>query len=234
MKAKIITKCQLCSRKNLKDLFFFGYLPSVNSIRSLTSKRDSEFFFPLNLLICQNCKLGQISCIINKEILFPKTYPYTSSSTKILRDNFKNLFLETKKFAKITEQDLVIDIGSNDGNLLNNFKNTSKVLGVTPENVGKIAIKRGIPTILNYFNKSTVRKILKKYGKAKIITATNVFAHIDNMQELIANIKSCLSNDGIFISESHYFLKVIKEMQYDTVYHEHLRYYSLISLNFFF
>ena len=105
-----------------------------------------------------------------------------------------------------------------------------RVLGITPEEIGKLAIKRGIPTILDYFNNKSRKKIINKYGKAKIITATNVFAHIDNLNNLISNIKKCLDKDGVFISESHYLLKVISGVQYDTIYHEHLRYYTVTSL----
>ena len=118
--------------------------------------------------------------------------------------------------------------------MLSNFKNNHKVLGVTPEKIGKLAIKRGIPTIINYFNDQTVKKILKKYGKAKIITATNVFAHIDNINNIVKNILKTLDAEGIFISESHYLLPLIKTVQYDTIYHEHLRYYSVQSLNYLF
>ena len=129
---------------------------------------------------------------------------------------------------------MIIDIGSNDGNLLSNFKNHHRVLGVTPEKIGKLAIKKGIPTIIDYFNNKTVKKILKNYGKARIITATNVFAHIDNINNIVKNILKNLDSDGIFISESHYLLPLIKTVQYDTIYHEHLRYYSVQSLNYLF
>jgi len=234
MYSKIIKKCQFGCKTNLKDVLFLGYVSSVNNLSEIKKKNSSEVFFPLELLICPNCRLGQISCIVDREKLFPKSYPYTSSTTKILRENFKNLFEEINQILEIKKQDLIIDIGSNDGNLLINFKERMRVLGITPEDIGKIAIKRGIPTIINYFDSNTVKKVLKSYSKAKIITATNVFAHIDDMQSLITNISKCLTFDGVFVSESHYFLKVVNEMQYDTIYHEHLRYYSLTSLNYFF
>ena len=96
----------------------------------------------------------------------------------------------------------------------------------------KIAIKKGIPTIIDYFNKKISSQIVKKYGKAKVITATNVFAHIDNINNIVKSILKTLKTDGVFISESHYLLPLIQTVQYDTIYHEHLRYYSLESLNF--
>ena len=139
-----------------------------------------------------------------------------------------------KKIIELSKNDLIIDIGSNDGNLLSNFKKNHKVLGVTPEKIGKLAIKRGIPTIIDYFNNKVSSKILKRYGKAKVITATNVFAHIDDINSIVKSILKTLKPDGIFVSESHYLLPLIQTLQYDTIYHEHLRYYSLESLNYLF
>ena len=227
--SKIIDRCQFSKKKDLKSVLSLGYLPAVNEVVKINKRNFSSNFFPTDLTYSKSSKLFQINNIVNKEVLFPKSYPYTSSTTKILRDNFKNLYEETNKFFKLKKEDLVVDIGSNDGNLLKRFKNV-RVLGVTPENVGKKAIKEGIPTILDYFNNKTSKKITRKYGKAKIVTATNVFAHIDNINELMKNISKILNKDGIFITESHYFLTLIKTLQYDTIYHEHLRYYTLTSL----
>ncbi len=232
--SKAVTKCQISNSKNLDSLIFLGFLPPVNTLRKIGSTLEEEISFPAELLYCNKSKLAQLGCIVDKEILFPYTYPYTSSTTKILRDNFANLYKDTKKIVELKKNDLIIDIGSNDGNLLSNFKNNHKVLGVTPEKIGNIAIKKGIPTIIDYFNNKTVKKILNKYGKAKIITATNVFAHIDNINQIVKNILKTLKSDGIFISESHYLLPLIQTVQYDTIYHEHLRYYSLQSLNYLF
>ena len=232
--SKPVTKCQISNSTKLRSLIFLGYLPPVNTLRKIGSTIREEIFFPAELLYCDKSKLAQLGCIVNKEILFPYSYPYTSSTTKILRENFKDLYKETKKIINIKKNDLVIDIGSNDGNLLSNFKNEHKVLGVTPEKIGKLAIKKGIPTIIDYFTDKISKRIIGKHGKAKIITATNVFAHIDNINQVIRSILKTLEKDGVFISESHYLLPLIKTVQYDTIYHEHLRYYSLDSLNFLF
>ena len=229
-----ITKCQISNSKKLESLIFLGYLPPVNTLKKIGSIPKEEITFPAELLFCNKSKLVQLGCIVDKEILFPYSYPYTSSTTKILRENFADLYKETKKKYSLNKNDLILDIGSNDGNLLSNFKSNHKVLGVTPEKIGKLAIKKGIPTIIDYFNSEVSSKIIKKYGKAKIITATNVFAHIDNINTIVKLILKTLKNDGIFISESHYLLPLIKDVQYDTIYHEHLRYYSLKSLNYLF
>ena len=232
--SKSITKCQISNSKNLESIIFLGFLPPVNTLRKIGTTLEEEISFPAELLYCKKSKLAQLGCIVDKNILFPYSYPYTSSTTKILRENFSDLYKDTKKIINLKKNDLVIDIGSNDGNLLSNFKDHHKVLGVTPEKIGKLAIKKGIPTIIDYFNDKTVKKILKKNGKAKIITATNVFAHIDDINNIVKNILKTLDSNGIFISESHYLLPLIKTVQYDTIYHEHLRYYSVQSLNYLF
>ena len=232
--SKSIDRCQISKSKNLQSLIFLGYLPPVNTLKKIGSKPEEEISFPAELLYCKKSKLVQIGCVVNKEILFPYSYPYTSSTTKILRENFQDLYKDTKKIIKLNKNDLIIDIGSNDGNLLSNFKVNHRVLGITPEKIGNIAIKKGIPTIIKYFNKKTSTIVLKKFGKARVITATNVFAHIDNINYIVSLIKKTLTSDGVFISESHYLMTLLKTVQYDTIYHEHLRYYSLQSLKYLF
>ena len=232
--SKQIKHCQICKNKNLKSVLFLGYLPPVNQFNNLDYEAKEQPSYPAELLLCEKCKLVQLSTVVDQRILFPPEYPYTSSTTKILRENFYNLSKDVKKNFNYISDDLIIDIGSNDGNLLSNFKTDFKVLGITPEKIGKIAIKRGINTLIKYFNLKTANLVVKRYGKAKIITATNVFAHIDNLENIMKGIKKCLDKDGIFITESHYLIPLLKNIQYDTVYHEHLRYYSLTSLNFLF
>ena len=227
-----VIRCQISNSNKMESLIFLGYLPPVNTLKKIGSIPNEEISFPAELLYCKKSKLAQLGCIVDKKILFPNAYPYTSSTTKILRENFANLYKDVSKIIKLDKNDLVIDVGSNDGNLLRNFRGKHRVLGVTPEKIGKIAIKKGIPTIIDYFDTTTVSKIINKYGKAKVITATNVFAHIDDINNIVKLIKKTLKKDGVFISESHYLLPLIQTVQYDTIYHEHLRYYSLESLNF--
>ena len=233
-KSKTIERCQISKKKDLIKILSLGYLPPVNNYYPIKSKKSEETFFSADLMYSKSSKLVQLRTIVDKEIIFPKDYPYTSSTTKILRDNFHELYNECEKILKFQKKDLVVDIGSNDGNLLSNFKKKYSVLGVTPEMIGKIAIKKGINTLLRYFDNSTANLILKKFGKAKLVTATNVFAHIDNVEEVMKNIIKILDKDGVFVSESHYLVSLIQTNQYDTIYHEHMRYYSLMSLQYLF
>ena len=233
-KSKTIDRCQISGVQDLKTVLSLGYLPPVNKLNKINSSLREDVFYPAELMFSPSSKLIQLSTIVDKEILFPKEYPYTSSTTKVLRENFEELYKECRKIISISSKDLIIDVGSNDGNLLNNFKKHHKVLGITPEKIGKIAIKKGINTLIKYFNKDTASLVLKKFGRAKIVTATNVFAHIEDVNSLMKNLLQILINDGIFISESHYLVSLIETNQYDTIYHEHLRYYSLTSLKYLF
>ena len=147
-KSKTIDRCQISGAKDLKTILSLGYLPPVNKLKKINSSLYEDVFYPSELMYSQSSKLVQLSTIVNKEILFPKEYPYTSSTTRILRENFKELYEDCKKIINISSQDLIIDIGSNDGNLLNNFKLNHRVLGITPEKIGKVAIKKGINTLI--------------------------------------------------------------------------------------
>lgn len=232
--SKIVEYCQICNNPNLKSVLFLGYLPPVNQLHPIGSRPKEQPSYPAELLYCPKCHLVQLGLAVDPKIIFPKEYPYTSGTTKVLRDNFADLGQEVRKMIGLKKKDLVVDIGSNDGTLLSNFVSYAKVLGITPENIGKLAIKKGIPTILEYFRKDVVDKVKKEYGKAKIVTAANVFAHIEDVNGVLENIISLFRPDGIFISESHYLYSLIETIQYDTIYHEHLRYYSLTSLNYLF
>jgi len=229
-----IKNCQISGSKKLVSILNLGYLPAVNNLSKIGSNSPEQKKYLAELLYCKKSSLVQLKTILDKKIIFPKNYPYTSSTTKSLSKNFENLFYEIKKKYNFRKNELVVDIGSNDGNLLDKFKHYFRVLGVTPELIGKIAIKRGIPTIISYFEKKTVNIILNKYGKASVITATNVFAHIDKIHKIITQIKRLMKRNSIFINESHYLMPLIKNVQYDTVYHEHMRYYSLKSLKYLF
>ena len=233
-KGRLIDECQSCKSKNIVNFLSLGKVPIANEIYSFNLKKFKQISYPLDLFFCKNCNLIQLGYEVDPQIVFPKNFPYTSSSTKALRDNFEKLSKKCRQKFKLNKKHLVVDIGSNDGNLLSFFKNYCKVLGVTPENIGKIAIKKGIPTIIDFFNRKIAKKILRENGKAKLVTSTNTFAHVPDVNGFVKAVSNILDEKGIFITESHYFLDLQKTFQYDTIYHEHLRYYSLKNLQYIF
>lgn len=229
----VVERCQICSSKKLHSALFLGYLPPVNQMRAVGNPPHEERAYPADLLCCQNCKLVQLGLIVDKNILFPPEYPYTSGTTRILRENFEDMYRECMLLYTLTPSDLVVDIGSNDGTLLSNFKNGGhRIRGIEPTEMGNLANDRGIPTLIKFFDETTARMVVEIDGKAKVITATNVFAHIEDIHSILKSILLLLDDVGIFICESHYLLNLLETLQYDTIYHEHLRYYSLHSLRF--
>ena len=104
--SKVVTKCQISKSKNLRSLIFLGFLPPVNTLRKIGSSLEEEISFPAELLYCKKSKLAQLGCVVDKEILFPYTYPYTSSTTKILRENFANLYNDTKKIINLKKKNI--------------------------------------------------------------------------------------------------------------------------------
>jgi hypothetical protein len=226
-----IDTCQLCGSKNLRSVLFVGFIPPVNTMPAVGSVPVEQPAYPLELLRCSDCTLAQIGLEVDAEVLFPESYPYLSGTTRILRDNFADLRQECESVVGLQPMGLVIDIGSNDGTLLANFHGVGyPVLGIEPSQAGDVARRNGIDTLQSYFGLESARNVRSTRGQAQLVTAANVFAHITNIHDVVDGIVELLGPRGVFVSESHYLLDLVETIQYDTIYHEHLRYYSLVSL----
>ena len=225
--------CQVCGSEKLDDVLSLGYMPPVNQMVPIGQVPRQQPWFPTHLLHCRQCDLVQLGLAVDPVIIFPPEYPYTSGTTKVLRDNFADLQRESAAMLGLGADDLVVDIGSNDGTLLSNFQNAGhRVLGIEPTDVGDIANSRGIPTVKYYFGSEAARKVKAEHGSARVVTAANCFAHMEDVHAIVDGILEMLGDNGVFISESHYLIGLLDTLQYDTVYHEHLRYYSLASLKY--
>ena len=228
----VVERCQVCESPDLESVLFLGYLPPVNQMRTMGQRPHEQPAYPAELLRCKKCQLVQIGLIVDPAILFPPEYPYTSGTTRILRENFAELQVESTPLLGLKGTELVVDIGSNDGTLLSNFhKAGHPVCGVEPTLMANLANERGIRSIMSFFGPAAAAQVVKQCGgKAGVVTATNVFAHIEGIHEIVDSVLAMLADDGVFISESHYLMSLIETLQYDTIYHEHLRHYSLESL----
>jgi len=229
----VVDRCQVCGNTSLESVLFLGYLPPVNQMRPIGQRPHEQPSYPAELLRCTNCELVQIGLIVDPSILFPPEYPYTSGTTRILRENFAELQREATALLGLRGAELVVDVGSNDGTLLENFKASGHpVCGVEPTLMANLASERGIRTIMSFFGPAAAARVVEECGKAHVVTATNVFAHIEGIHEIVDAILAMLGKDGVFISESHYLMSLIETLQYDTIYHEHLRHYSLESIGY--
>jgi 2-polyprenyl-3-methyl-5-hydroxy-6-metoxy-1,4-benzoquinol methylase len=222
--------CQICNSRKLVPIVSLGNQPLANTL--LNKKSEEKFVkkYPLNIIACKDCTLLQLDYIVDQNKVYHKKYPYLPGITKQVDLEQKEFADDVLKKISLKKNDLVIDIGSNDGNLLKHFKKKIKVLGVEPTNIAKIANKNKIKTIQSFFNPKTAKLIKNKLGKAKIITATNVFAHMSTLGDVMNSICLLLKEDGYFVFENHYIMPIINNVQYDTFYHEHIRTYSLLSL----
>lgn len=223
--------CRICGSSNFFDVIDLGKQPIPNGFLNKEDLNKKENKYPLAVNFCNNCSLMQLKYLVKPEIMF-KNYLYIPSSSKTRINHFKQLAQEVKKIAKLKKNSLVIDVGSNDGSLLNCFKNLdTKVLGIDPaENLVKVAELNGIETIMAYFDSKLAKGIIGKYGKAKALIATNVIAHISDLNEVLKAGDLILETEGIFVMQFPYLLDLIEKNLFDTIYHEHLSYFSIKSL----
>lgn len=227
-----IEQCRICKSKDLVKYLNFGKLPLANS--SLASLDDEEFFFPLEVMFCRNCFLSQLSIVVDPKLMF-SYYTYRSSISKTFQrhcaelvDDVSSYFGDGGKFA--------IDIASNDGCLLKQFKAKDfKVLGVEPaDNIADIAIEEGIPTMKEFWSKDVAEGVVETHGKADIVVGTNVFAHVNDLDEFIEAVNNVLKDDGVFVIEVPYMANLISKTEFDTIYHEHLSFFLLKPLEVLF
>ena len=225
------SNCQICNSKKLNLVLDLGHQPLCDSLLTKEMLNKLEKTFPLRMMWCEECCLAQLDyCVDGNEVYHPD-YPYRTGITKELVEYLENMSSSLIKKYNLNENDLVVDLGSNDGTLLNGFKNNRiNVIGVEPTNISQIANKNNVETIQDFFTVDVADNIKTKIGEASLILATNMFAHMATIGEVISGIELLLKPDGVFVFENHYLLDVVEGGQFDTIYHEHLRTYSLKSL----
>lgn len=203
-------------------------MPIPNGFRKKEELNKKEAKYELACYYCEKCGLVQLTIIVDPEIMF-KNYFYIPSTSKVRMNNFSSLAYQAFSGQNLNETSMIMDIGSNDGSLLTFFKTYDcKVVGIDPaENIAKVAEINGVPTEIVFFNSSSAKKVRKKYGQADVVTATNAIAHIDDLYGVFKGVDVLLKKDGIFITEFPYLVDLIDKLEFDTIYHEHLSYFSL-------
>ena len=231
-KEGFINHCQICNSKKIYLVLDLGFQPLADDLLNEKNNNNPCTSYPIKIYLCKSCRLLQNNFIVGDKKLYNKEYHYRPGISKTVENNLNNLALKLINLYKLKKKDLIVDIGCSDGTLLNCFKKLGykNVVGVEPTNTYKFAKQKGIKTINEFFNTKSASKIQKKYGKAKLITTTNVFAHTGELKEFILGVNLILSNNGVFVIENHYLKDIIDKVQFDSFYHEHLRTYSLKSL----
>ena len=226
--------CRFCRSKNTHLVMDFGTVALAGAFLT-PAQFETESKIPMRVVFCSDCFLLQIKDRVPPELMF-SDYFYFSSAITTLRDHFKDYAAEvTKRFLK-PEKATVLEIGCNDGVLVNPFANLGikTVIGVDPAtNVVKTVNNPKVTVINDFFSEANAIKIREKYGPADLIAANNVYAHLDDMHDVTRGIEKLLAPDGVFVFEVHYIKNLLQEKQYDMIYHEHLFYYSLLALQNF-
>lgn len=191
--------------------------------------------FALSLHLCGTCGNVQIEDVVNPDLLF-RSYTYSTTSSLGLVEHFRKAAAEIIGRSGAAPGSLVVDIGSNDGSLLKAFRELGyRLVGVDPAvQIAEQATAQGVPTIPEYFSVEVAARIREEHGPAAVVTANNVFAHSDTLPAMARGIRALLRPDGLFTFEVSYLLDIVQKMLFDTVYHEHLCYHSVRSLDAFF
>ncbi len=228
---KIIKNCEVCNNDNLINVLDLGLNPLCDDLVKINSKKIN-IKYPIKIMFCKICKTAHQKYQVDKKKLFPENYHYRASMTKDVLRGMEELFNSSNQIIKNFKNKTVIDIGCNDGSLLKFYKKKgANTIGVEPTKAIKEA-KFVDQKFQKYFNKSVANKIRNKNKDIHLITFTNVFAHIDNLNELINNLKILINKKTLIIIENHYLGSILKYNQFDTFYHEHPRTYSLESFKY--
>ena len=225
------TTCRICGSTQLTPFLTLGPTPLANSFLKSPEEFALEKSYPLDVYFCQNCSLVQLLDVIDPEVLF-RDYIYVTGTSSTMAEHNRNYARQVVDRLNLTKESLVVEIASNDGSLLHCFRELGvSTLGVEPAtNIAEIARARGIETVNQFFNSQMASQLVASYGKAQAVIGNNVLAHVDNTRDFIDGFRQLVAYDGLVIIEVPYLLDLIDHLEYDTIYHEHLCYFSVNAL----
>jgi hypothetical protein len=222
--------CRICAGKDLIQVLDLGSPPPANAYLTQEDLGKPEPTFPLVLSFCRTCSLAQLLDVVDPEILF-KDYRFITGASPPSVEHFRRYAQTAIKPLISSKQDLVVDIGGNDGVLLGFVKDFARVLNVDPaDNLAPLSEQKGVPFYPAFFSSQVADDLIARYGPARVVTANNVFAHTDPLRDAFAGVANLIGEDGVFIFEVHWAKHLLDGGCFDQIYHEHLCYYSLHAL----
>lgn len=232
---RVETTCRLCGSEKLVPTWTFGETPLANAYVRADQLDDPESRFPLEVARCLACELVQLRHTVSPDLLF-RDYLYLSSTSPRFVAHFAEYAAHLAERFNLTPNDLVVEIGSNDGILLKPLRERGiRILGIEPASrIAAMAAAAGIETIPDFFSPDLARRIRAKHGPARIVTANNVFAHLPDLDAIVTGVRTLLADDGAYVFEVQYLGDLLFQNLFDIVYHEHLCYYHLAPLVSFF
>lgn len=228
------TRCRLCDGAQLDLVLPLAASPIADAYVAYDRLSEAQPIFPLDLYLCRTCGHVQNLDVVDPELLF-RDYGYVTSSSPGLVEHYRRYALEVADRTGLRAGDLVVEIGSNDGSLLDFFRSAgARVLGIDPAcRIAATATARGITTIPEFFTRELAAGIRLDRGPARVVVANNVFAHADDLEGIVTGIRSLLARDGVFVFEVSYLPDIVDRLLFDTVYHEHVSYHSIVPLRRF-
>ncbi len=225
------TTCRLCGGQHLSEVLSLEPTPPANAFVSADQLSAPQPTFPLDVFFCEDCQHVQLLDVVDPAVLF-ENYVYVSGTSPLFVKHFEDYAAFVIDTYAPSPGALIFDIGSNDGTLLQAFKRAGhKVLGVDPaKDIAAAATAAGIDTISGFFSHAMAETICSDHGRAAVITANNVFAHIDDLGGVLDGVRSLLDDDGVFVFEVSYLVDVFEHTLFDTIYHEHLAYHTVAPL----
>lgn len=229
---KKIKSCEVCGGSDLESVLDLGLHPLCDDLVEVNDPRVCKEY-PIEILYCDSCKTAHQKFQVPKVELFPKNYHYRSRFTADVLKGMSNLANEVENQLTTLTDKLVLDIGCNDGSLLDFFqKKGAKTIGIEPTDAYIDGMKKGHDIKNIFFTPESAKEIVEQHGSPDVITFTNVFAHIENLPEVLEALKILMSPATMIVIENHYLGSVLDRNQFDTFYHEHPRTYSLTSFNY--
>jgi len=228
-------RCRLCGHLHLELVLPIAASPIGDAYVPRDRLHEPQDTYPLDLYLCGACGHVQNIDIVDPRILF-RDYVYVTSSSLGLVEHYRRYANEVVSILDLPTDSLALDIGSNDGSLLGFFKAKGlRVLGVDPaRRIAQEATAKGIPTVPEFFTAKLAEELRKTHGPAAIVTANNVFAHADNLEDVVVGIRTMLDDSGVFVFEVSYLPDMVDRFLFDTIYHEHVSYHSMVPLTRFF
>ena len=228
MENTTVKSCRVCMSDQVRMFMDLGETALANAFLTKEELTRREAKYPLRVGFCHSCGHVQLLGSVPPNAMF-ENYLYISSMSDTLKDHLHGLARVVCDRFQLGPEDLVIDIGSNDGTLLSEFaRQGTRTLGVDPaENLAEMAQQNGVETYTGYFGLDTATRIAELHGKASAITATNTFPHIQDLDDFVKGIDALLAPDGVFVLEFHYLMDILEHAAFDTIYHEHVSYWGL-------
>ena len=229
--ARVEARCRVCGTAAPGTVLSLGSSPLANGLLTERQTETGVPTYPLELTYCPACHACQLSCSVEPDEMFGH-YPYVSSTTRTFREHFRAMASALRDRLELGPGSVVVDVGSNDGLLLRHFRDLGiDGVGVEPAaNIVALAREAGIETFQGYFGPAIVDSILALKGPVDLVTANNVFAHTTQIDEFVDGVRRLLRPDGTFVLEVQYLLDTLRDLTFDNIYHEHVSYFSVLSL----